>query len=128
MKPMVETKHDLLTSNYTQVFEEANPQSYAPCTFEVTRKLPPNTEFNPETDLLAKVHFQEGPVKEQGVNGINNEDAIVMVIRRLQGFQDSPFSCRENAMAITKLEEALMWLRKRTIGREKREVVGTSSV
>lgn len=128
MKPMVETKHDLLTSNYTQVFEEANPQSYAPCTFEVTRKLPPNTEFNPETDLLAKVHFQEGPIKEQGVNGINNEDAIVMVIRRLQGFQDSPFSCRENAMAITKLEEALMWLRKRTMNREKREVVGTSSV
>ena len=33
MKPMVETKHDLLTSNYTQVFEEANPQSYAPSTF-----------------------------------------------------------------------------------------------
>ena len=128
MKPMVETKHDLLTSNYTQVFEEANPQNYAPCTFEVTRKLPPNTEFNPETDLLAKVHFQEGPIKEQGVNGINNEDAIVMVIRRLQGFQDSPFSCRENAMAITKLEEALMWLRKRTMNREKREVVGTSSV
>ena len=128
MKPMVETKHDLLTSNYTQVFEEANPQSYAPCTFEVTRKLPPNTEFNPETDLLAKIHFQEGPIKEQGVNGINNEDAIVMVIRRLQGFQDSPFSCRENAMAITKLEEALMWLRKRTMNREKREVVGTSSV
>lgn len=128
MKPMVETKHDLLTSNYTQVFEEANPQTYAPSTFEVTRKLPPNTEFNPETDLLAKIHFQEGPIKEQGVNGINNEDAIVMVIRRLQGFQDSPFSCRENAMAITKLEEALMWLRKRTMGREKREVVGTSSV
>lgn len=128
MKPMVETKHDLLTSNYTQVFEEANPQSYAPCTFEVTRKLPPNTEFNPETDLLARVHFQEGPIKEKGVNGINNEDAIVMVIRRLQGFQDSPFSCRENAMAITKLEEALMWLRKRTMNREKREVVGTSSV
>lgn len=126
--PMVETKHDLLTSNYTQVFEEANPQTYAPSTFEVTRKLDANTEFNPETDLLARIHFQEGPIKEKGVNGINNEDAIVMVIRRLQGFQDSPFSCRENAMAITKLEEALMWLRKRTIGREKREVVGTSSV
>lgn len=126
--PMVETKHDLLTSNYTQVFEEANPQNYAPSTFEVTRKLDANTEFNPETDLLARIHFQEGPIKEKGVNGINNEDAIVMVIRRLQGFQDSPFSCRENAMAITKLEEALLWLRKRTMAREKREVVGTSAV
>lgn len=94
----------------------------------MTLKLPPNTEFNPDTDLLAKIHFQEGPIKEQGVNGINNEDAIVMVIRRLQGFQDSPFSCRENAMAITKLEEALMWLRKRTMGRENRGVEGTNAV
>lgn len=51
-----------------------------------------------------------------------------MVIRRLQGFQDSPFSCRENAMAITKLEEALLWLRKRTMGRENRGVVGTNAV
>lgn len=126
--PMVETKHDLLTSNYTQVLEEANPQGYAPSTFEVIRKLDANTEFNPETDLLATIHFQEGPIKEKGVNGINNEDAIVMVIRRLEEFQNSEFKCRENAVAITKLEEALMWLRKRTMGRENRGVVGTSAV
>ena len=125
---MVETKHDLLTTNYTQVFEEANPQTYAPSTFEVTRKLDANTEFNPETDLLAKIHFQEGPIKEKGVNGINNEDVIVMVIRRLEGFQNSEFKCRENACAITKLEEALLWLRKRTMGRENRGIVGTNKV
>lgn len=35
---------------------------------------------------------------------------------------------RENAVAITKMEEALMWLRKRTMGREAREVVGTSNI
>ena len=128
MKSMVETKHDLLTTKYTQVLEEKEYQFNAPHTFEVVRKLDANTEFNPETDLLAKIHFQEGPIKENGVNGVANEDLLVMVIRRLQGFQDSPYSCRENAMAITKLEEALLWLRKRTIGREKREVVGTSSV
>lgn len=86
------------------------------------------TEFNPETDLLAKIHFQEGPIKENGVNGVANEDLLVMVIRRLQGFQDSPYSCRENAMAITKLEEALLWLRKRTMGRENRGVEGTNAV
>lgn len=33
--------------------------------------------------------------------------------------------CRENSMAITKLEEALLWLRKRTMGREQRGVEGT---
>lgn len=126
--PMVETKHDLLTSNYTQVFEEKEYQFNAPHTFEVVRKLDANTEFNPETDLLAKIHFQEGPIKENGVNGVANEDLLVMVIRRLQGFQDSPYSCRENAMAITKLEEALLWLRKRTMGRENRGVEGTNAV
>ena len=31
-------------------------------------------------------------------------------------------------MAITKLEEALMWLRKRTMGRENRGVEGTNKV
>ena len=128
MKPMIETKHDLLTTKYTQVLEEKEYQFNAPHTFEVVRKLDANTEFNPETDLLAKIHFQEGPIKENGANGVANEDLLVMVIRRLQGFQDSPYSCRENAMAITKLEEALLWLRKRTMGRENRGVEGTNAV
>lgn len=128
MKNMIETKHDLLTTKYTEVLEEKEYQFNAPHTFEVVRKLDANTEFNPKTDLLAKIHFQEGPIKENGVNGVANEDLLVMVIRRLQGFQDSPFSCRENAMAITKLEEALLWLRKRTMGRENRGVVGTNAV
>jgi hypothetical protein len=60
-----------------------------------------------------------------GVNGVFNQDLIGMVICRLEHFQNSDFKCRENAMAITKLEEALMWLRKRTVNREKRGVLGT---
>ena len=79
-------------------------------------------------DRLAEIHFQEGPIKECGVNGCCNEDLIVMCIRRLEGFQSSEFKCRENAMAITKLEEALLWLRKRTMGRENRGVEGTHEV
>ena len=57
-----------------------------------------------------------------------NEDLIVMVIDRLESFQDSEFKCRENAVAITKLQEALMWLRKRTEDREARGVEGTYQV
>lgn len=76
----------------------------------------------------AKVNFQKGPIKENGVNGVHNEDLIAIVLDRLQSFQDSPYSCRENALAITKLEEALMWLRKRTDDRKKRGVEGTSTV
>ena len=128
MKNMIETKHDLLTTKYTEVLEEKEFSFNAPHYFEVVRKLDLNTEFNPSTDLLAKIHFQEGPINECGVNGVMNEDLLVMVIRRLESFQNSVFKCRENAMAITKLEEALLWLRKRTMGRESRGVEGTHKV
>ena len=77
--------------------------------------------------LLTQVLFQKGPIKENGVNGCMNEDLIAIVIDRLQGFQDGEYKCRENAIAITKLEEALLWLRKRTMDRERRGVEGTST-
>ncbi|WP_222648649.1 hypothetical protein [Clostridium botulinum] len=48
-----------------------------------------------------------------------------MVIRRLEGFQDSEFNCKENEKALEKLQESLMWLRKRTMDREIRGVEGT---
>lgn len=79
-------------------------------------------------NLLSSIHFQNGPVKEVGVNGIKEEDLIVILIDRLQSFQQGPYSTRENAVAITKLEEALMWLNKRTADRELRSVEGTSEV
>lgn len=71
--------------------------------------------------------FQNGPVKEngEGVNGITHEVLLAILIDRLQGFQSGPYKNRENAVAITKLEEALMWLHKRTLDREARGVEGT---
>ena len=74
----------------------------------------------------AVVHFQNGPVKEVGQKGCFQEDLIAICIDRLQSFQKGNFACRENALAITKLEEALLWLRKRTMDREARGVEGTS--
>lgn len=75
--------------------------------------------------ILNTITFQKGAIKEHGVNGVMNEDLIAMVIDRLQSFQESDYKCRENAVAVTKLEEALMWLRKRTQDREDRGVEGT---
>ena len=48
-----------------------------------------------------------------------------MLIDRLRGFQAGPFGCRENALALTKLEEAMHWLHHRTRGRMARGVEGT---
>lgn len=78
--------------------------------------------------LFADITFQNGPVKEAGINGLHNEDLIAVVIDRLQGFQDGKFRCRENAIAITKLEESLLWLNKRTHDRIARNVEGTNEL
>lgn len=74
------------------------------------------------------VKFQKGPVKESGVNGCFQEDLIIIVIDRLQCFQSGSFACRENALALTKLEEALHWLNHRTNDRQARGVEGTNKL
>ncbi len=76
--------------------------------------------------VVCEVNFQNGPVKEFGVNGVMNEDLIAIVIDRMRGFQSGDYKCRDNAIALTKLEEALMWLLNRTIDREARGVEGTN--
>ena len=81
-----------------------------------------------ETDHFAKVSFQNGPVKESGVNGCHQEDLLAIVIDRLQSFQKGDFKCRENALALTKLEEAIHWLNHRTNERVKRGVEGENVV
>ena len=150
---MKELKKDLLTNKYTKIFmEDVNERRYnAPHKFIVVRAqgqmhcgnddcpyvICPYREpdvcndyidKNENSDILATIHFQEGPIKECGVNGVCNEDLINMVIERLECFQNSEFNCNENEMAITKLTEALLWLRKRTISREHRGVEGTHTV
>jgi hypothetical protein len=115
---MVKMSNGLITDKYTTVHHEK----------EYTFNAPHNFEVRSVDGVLAKIHFQEGPIKESGINGVMNEDLIAMVIRRLKGFQGSEFACRENAEAIRKLEESLMWLRKRTVDREIRGVEGTHTV
>lgn len=68
------------------------------------------------------VRFQKGPIRENGVNGCHQEDLLAIVIDRLRSFQAGPFPCRENALALTKCEEALHWLNSRTAERSRRGV------
>lgn len=79
-----------------------------------------------ESCSFARVRFQEGPVKENGVNGCHQEDLIAIVIDRLQHFQKGEYACRENALALVKLEEALHWLNHRTDSRIAHGVEGTN--
>ena len=51
------------------------------------------------------IRFQCGPVAEHGINGTTIEEILDVVLERLRGFQAGPFHCRENALAITNIEQ-----------------------
>lgn len=91
------------------------------------------------------LNFQNGN-PAQYVNGLSNEALLAIVIDRLRGVQGmnveipvtttdgeekalirrtaAPFACRENACALTHLQEGLFWLQARTREREQRGVEG----
>lgn len=79
-----------------------------------------------DTVIDQQIHFQNGPILEAGFNGVSNEALLAIVEDRLLGFQSGQFACRENAVALTKLQEAMMWLQKRTRDRMARGVEGTN--
>ena len=60
-------------------------------------------------------------------DGTTNEELIKVLIDRLK-YLSEKLASRETSVAITKLEEALMWLEKRTIDRLKRSVEGTAKI
>ena len=73
-----------------------------------------------------RINFQNGPVNEVGANGISNEALLAVVEDRLLGFQAGQFSCRENSIALTHIQDAMMCLQKRTRDRMLRGVEGTN--
>lgn len=80
---------------------------------------------NPNLDTFTDINFQNGPIKESGVNGITQEVLLAIVADRLRAFQAGPFSSKDNAVALTHVESAILWLQKRTNERLRRGVEGT---
>lgn len=79
------------------------------------------------TASVVKIEFQHGPRKDpNSTRGVLDTDLLEIVRDRLKGFQAGEFACRENACALTKLEEALMWMNKRVEDRAERNVLGTN--
>jgi len=76
-------------------------------------------------DYVVDMAFQKGAIHGAGINGITEEVLLAILIDRLEGFQSGDFACRQNAIVLTKLEEALLWLEDRTREREARGVEGT---
>lgn len=74
------------------------------------------------------ISFQHGPRKDpNSIHGVLDTDLLEIVRDRLKGFQSGEFSCRENACALTHIEEALMWMNRRVEDRIERQVLGTNT-
>lgn len=79
-----------------------------------------------------EISWQNGPLgrgeDRQAPNGAFVEGVIQAAEGRMEFYQRASggrFACRENAIVITKLEEALHWLQHRTDAREARQIEGT---
>ena len=76
-------------------------------------------------NLLLTLQMQCGPRKEKdSLHGVIDTDLLEIVRDRLKAFQAGPFSSRENACALTHIEEALMWMNRRVEDRIERNVLG----
>ena len=77
-------------------------------------------------DMCLTIQFQNGPRKDpNSAHGVLDTDLLEIVRDRLKAFQSGPYSCRENACALTHIEEALMWMNRRVEDRIERNVLGT---
>lgn len=78
-----------------------------------------------------QIEWQNGPLgapddpERQDPNGAFVETVIAAAKQRIEFYNEGKFRCRENSLAITKLEEALHWLNARTNRRVAAGVEGT---
>lgn len=77
-------------------------------------------------DIATDINFQNGPIKEFGVNGISAEALLAIVIDRLRCFQQGPYASTDNAEALFQIEAGLAALQRRTRERIARGVEGTN--
>lgn len=88
----------------------------------------PAQNFNDDTEPLIVIRFQHGALKmPDSTRGVLDTDLLEIVRDRLRGFQSGEFACRENACALTHIEEALMWMNRRVEDRIERNVLGTEN-
>lgn len=72
------------------------------------------------------IKFQNGPRRDpDSTSGVLDTDLLEIVRDRLRSFQSGEFACRENAIALTHIEDALLWMDRRVRDRAKRGVLGT---
>ena len=103
-------KYDITYANKATIAEENNCLLVSPLHFITT------------------IQLQNGARKlDDSIHGIIDTDLLEIVRHRLQCFQKGEFATRENAIALTHIEEALMWMNRRVEDRIERNVLGTDN-
>ena len=111
---------DELREKFPEKFNESGAMDYK--WFE--KDIRPNNFVYVRHDVNSlSFTIQDGPVKENGVNGCQVDTIIEAAKIIMQGLNKN-FPCKENEMVIDKLDEALLWSIKRKLDREKRGVEG----
>ena len=82
-----------------------------------------DAENTQKIQFIEKIPIEGTTVLKTVNDGTTNEELLEVLIDRMN-FLQGKFPCRENAIVITKLQESLMWLEKRTADRKKRNVEG----
>ena len=72
-----------------------------------------------------ELRFQNGPLREAGVNGLTHESLLAVIEDRLAGFQAGPYATTDNAEALAHVRGAMECLHRRTKERVARGVEGT---
>lgn len=86
-----------------------------------------DSQIKQELKFINKKPASEGSSDLVTVHdGTTNEEVLKMLLHRC-GELNKKFPCRENSIAITKMEEALMWFERRTANRQARGVEGKHS-
>ena len=124
MRTLTDHKLNGLNDELDITVIDAPGQGGACHVYQIAYNLNPGTNAG-GTNPMCRIEFQNGPIKEAGVNGISGEAMLAIVIDRLRSFQAGQYACYENANALTALETSLMWLQKRTRDRTARGVEGT---
>jgi hypothetical protein len=84
--------------------------------------------YSIETDdcgTIMDIHFQNGHIQLNGVNGTFLEDLLCICRHRLECFQKGNFACETNQSALDHIKLALEALNSRTQDRKERNVLGT---
>ena len=79
--------------------------------------------MNIDGHTVIDIMWQRGGTAENERNGAFLEDVLAIVYARLAAFNEE-YPCRENSLALTKIEEAILWLAQRKAERENRGVYG----